>query len=92
MPLILITCPTTGKPTPTGMSAESVIDLSSFETNAFGPCPHCGSVHKWNGSVAYFENDRKSRFRNQQKQELLMSVEHLLSLFRKAWFERGVCI
>lgn len=48
MPMLLIRCPLTGEPVPTGIS----MDARSFQTatlsnNSVG-CPHCRQVHVWN--------------------------------------------
>lgn len=47
MAALMIRCPTTGKPVPTGMAA----DKESFKTmnydNNSVQCPHCKQPHTW---------------------------------------------
>lgn len=55
MPMVIITCPTTGKPVPTGI----VMDERAFETstlvNNSVTCPHCKQRHTWNKKDARLE-------------------------------------
>lgn len=48
MPMLMIKCPKTQKPIPTGMA---VGDKKSFENSDFSnnstSCPACGGMHKW---------------------------------------------
>lgn len=56
---VLIACPVTGEPVPTGF----VMDPASFESatlvdNSFGPCPSCGRVHTWSKPDAWIEGEK----------------------------------
>jgi hypothetical protein len=51
MPMIMITCPKTMKPVPTGVNVP-VEMLSGFQSNGLG-CPACGGMHVWDGSDGY---------------------------------------
>lgn len=55
---IMIMCPTTGRPVPTGMASEE----SSFKTltlraNSFG-CPLCEQMHEWDKEQSFLERGR----------------------------------
>lgn len=56
MALLLINCPTTGKPLSTGIDVPQGMSLDGINNNRIS-CPYCGDVHSWNGSDAYFEGD-----------------------------------
>jgi hypothetical protein len=48
MGMVMIMCPKTGRPVPTGFG----MDKQSFKTadmsqNSFAPCPACGGMHTW---------------------------------------------
>lgn len=50
MGMVMIMCPKTGRPVPTGFG----MDKESFKNptvvlsqNSFGPCPACGGMHTW---------------------------------------------
>lgn len=52
MAMLMIKCPKTGKPVPTGMDMP-VEQVKSgqiqLENNSVGPCPECGETHTWSG-------------------------------------------
>lgn len=49
MPMLMIKCPSTGKPVPTGIVWDlATIDSLKLETNAQVTCPHCKQEHSWN--------------------------------------------
>jgi len=57
---IMIRCPVTGKPVPTGMN----VDINSFKSlefprNTFSPCPACGQSNSWEKKDAFLEPDEK---------------------------------
>lgn len=60
---LMITCPTTGGPTPTGMS----FDEGSFQETVpmFGDCAstcgQCGQRHTWSVNDVFFEEQPASR-------------------------------
>lgn len=55
MPRIMIKCPTTGKPVPTGMDFDrQTFENATLTNNATG-CPHCQQTHTWNKADAYLE-------------------------------------
>jgi len=54
MAKLLIKCPVTGKALFTGMDLPKGMDLSGF-TNNSTQCHHCGKMHVWNGSDAFFD-------------------------------------
>jgi endogenous inhibitor of DNA gyrase (YacG/DUF329 family) len=54
MPSVVINCPSTGKPVPTGIGA----DAGSFATmqlsnNTLSGCPECGGNHTWSKEDAF---------------------------------------
>lgn len=54
MARVMIRCPETGNPVPTGI----VMDFETFKTvtmndNTLGSCPECGEDHVWQGSDAF---------------------------------------
>lgn len=53
MPQLMIKCPFTNKPVPTGMSVPKGSNLKGFKNNSIS-CPHCGGKHTWNGPDAFF--------------------------------------
>lgn len=59
MAMVMLTCPKTGKPLPTGIELdERSFDTMAFEARGKGrasvvPCPHCGKAHSWGGGGAY---------------------------------------
>jgi endogenous inhibitor of DNA gyrase (YacG/DUF329 family) len=53
MGMVMITCPKTKKPVPTGISMDKASFNSSTLTNNSVGCPHCGSMHVWNKKDAY---------------------------------------
>lgn len=58
MPRLMITCPTTNKAVPTGMS----MDQASFENptntmeNNSSQCAACGQMHTWSKADAFLED------------------------------------
>jgi hypothetical protein len=57
MPRVLIVCPSTNKPVPTGLS----IDVEAFSMEPFHGrvvhCPHCQLTHEWATDDAYLDAD-----------------------------------
>jgi endogenous inhibitor of DNA gyrase (YacG/DUF329 family) len=55
MAMVMVKCPNTGKPVPTGigMSKESFAS-STLESNSFS-CPACGSMHTWSKRDAFLQ-------------------------------------
>ena len=54
MPRVLITCPVTQKPLPTGVELDAV----AFQLERgcrFAPCPHCQQQHRWTKATAWLE-------------------------------------
>lgn len=48
MPMLMIKCPKTGKPVPTGINMpQESLDSSTLESNTIGRCPACGESHTW---------------------------------------------
>lgn len=55
---VLIKCPKTGKPLPTGFAMDQVsFDSSTLTNNTVGPCPHCGENHTWSKSDAWLVDE-----------------------------------
>lgn len=54
MAKLFIKCPVTGKALFTGMDMPKGMDLSGFVNNSIN-CQHCGNMHSWDGSDAFFE-------------------------------------
>ncbi len=62
MPRVMIKCPKTGKPVPTGMGADQKsFESGCFRDNSFGPCPECGQRHIWQKDDAFLEGDPNPR-------------------------------
>ncbi len=59
MPRVLIRCPTTGKPLPTGfpVGSKEIFKTSDFVNNSTN-CRHCGKVHEWSKEDAFLEGIR----------------------------------
>ena len=57
MARVLIDCPTTGKPVPTGFTASKDTFESSQITGEEVQCPHCGQLHVWAKGDAYLEDE-----------------------------------
>jgi hypothetical protein len=56
--MLYITCPITGKPTPTGMDMPKNTNPKSLNGGRTA-CKQCPQVHPWNGKDAFFENGEK---------------------------------
>jgi len=55
---VMIKCPVTGKPLPTGFNMPKASFASATLTNnSVGPCPHCGQMHTWSKADAWVEGD-----------------------------------
>ena len=56
MPHIMINCPSTNKPLPTGISVgdQAAFDNNSFTNNSV-QCPHCQQMHTWSKKDAWVE-------------------------------------
>jgi hypothetical protein len=56
MALVMITCPNTGRPVPTGME----LDPAAFDSSEFGDihleCPECPEIHPWSKDDAYLQD------------------------------------
>jgi endogenous inhibitor of DNA gyrase (YacG/DUF329 family) len=48
MTMLMIKCPKTQKPLPTGIGMDKKsFETASLSTNTIAPCPHCGGAHTW---------------------------------------------
>jgi endogenous inhibitor of DNA gyrase (YacG/DUF329 family) len=47
MAMLMIKCPATGKPTPTGVAMDKKSFETSVLTNNTTTCPHCKGAHMW---------------------------------------------
>jgi hypothetical protein len=56
MARVMIRCPVTGNPVPTGMNVTS-LDGVTMRDNVLGNCPECGRDHVWSGEDAFLEDD-----------------------------------
>jgi hypothetical protein len=58
MPDLMIRCPKTQEPMPTGilMNRQS-LENSKLANNVSGPCPHCGELHTWNLEDAWLDEE-----------------------------------
>lgn len=55
--MIMITCPNTGRPIPTGIGADKdSFESAQLSNNAVG-CPACGETHVWNKKDAYLDEE-----------------------------------
>lgn len=57
MPMLMIRCPNTGKPLPTGIAMPKRALASASLIDKFLTCPHCGKVHIWDKEDAFFEEE-----------------------------------
>jgi hypothetical protein len=56
MARVMINCPDTGEPVPTGFDMnQQSFETSQMSGNSFGPCPACGQMHTWDKEDAYLE-------------------------------------
>ena len=55
MPMLMIRCPKTGKPVPTGISMDkrALEDPKNVPRDNQAGCPHCGQLHSWNKEDAW---------------------------------------
>jgi endogenous inhibitor of DNA gyrase (YacG/DUF329 family) len=54
MSMIMIKCPNTGEPVPTGIGAPfEVFKTMQMDDNVLGNCPSCGASHVWQSSDAF---------------------------------------
>jgi endogenous inhibitor of DNA gyrase (YacG/DUF329 family) len=53
MGMVMIVCPTTKKPVPTGIAMDKASFNSSTLTNNSVSCPHCGKMHVWSKRDAF---------------------------------------
>ena len=51
--MVIITCPVTRRPVPTGIAMDAVSFQSSTLMNNSVSCPHCGGMHTWSKHNAY---------------------------------------
>lgn len=59
MGMVMIKCPVTGKPVPTGFGMDRATfdnPTNQFTNNNVG-CPHCGQTHTWSKPDAWVEGD-----------------------------------
>ena len=54
MPELMIVCPIKRKPFSTGFTAKQEEKEQIPDRQVFSQCPHCGSVHSWRPSDAFF--------------------------------------
>jgi hypothetical protein len=54
MPRVVIDCPETGDPTPTGYWSSNLDFVSADERRAFR-CSSCGDIHEWSRTDARLE-------------------------------------
>ena len=48
MGMVMIKCPKTGKPVPTGFGMDKgSFESSTLTNNTVSPCPACGGKHTW---------------------------------------------
>lgn len=60
MGMVMIKCPKTGKPLPTGIAMDKKsFESSSMSNNSVG-CPHCGESHVWNKRDAWVAEGERS--------------------------------
>lgn len=61
--MVMLTCPKTGKPFPSGVETDELsFDALATRMGAQGrnrnvPCPHCGQGHTWGSGGAYLAAD-----------------------------------
>ncbi len=56
MSRVMIDCPTTGNPVPTGMSlSNKAMEALPMSGNILRNCPECGRRHAWGRKDAYQE-------------------------------------
>jgi hypothetical protein len=54
---IMIRCPTTGKPVPTGLTTEKIKFESLSEIKIPLKCPACLKLHHWEHKQAWVQNE-----------------------------------
>jgi hypothetical protein len=60
MARVMINCPQTRKPLPTGMRfSNQSFETATLSGNRIGPCPHCGAQHTWDKKDAFLEDEPK---------------------------------
>jgi endogenous inhibitor of DNA gyrase (YacG/DUF329 family) len=55
MPRVMMKCPTTGKPFPTGVNADATSFAMSDFINNSTQCPHCQQMHRWSKKDVFLE-------------------------------------
>jgi hypothetical protein len=55
MPMIMITCPVTKKPVPTGMNWPEEFFKTANIRDSTMKCPACGHVHHWSKKDAFMQ-------------------------------------
>ena len=58
MPEVLIKCPSTGKPIPTGIAMSKQLFESAMMQGNSVQCPHCQQMHTWDKGDAYLEEEK----------------------------------
>jgi len=61
MPDILVTCPITGRPVPTGIGTESIVLDSLPKVSIPMHCPECGGYHYWTREHAWVDGEEPSK-------------------------------
>ena len=56
MPRVLITCPSTNQPVPTGLTMDAEAFAMEVFDDRFVHCPHCQLTHGWATDDAYLED------------------------------------
>lgn len=58
MAQVMIRCPKSKMPVPTGISmSKAAFESSTLENNSIGPCPDCEATHTWSKSEAFVLGD-----------------------------------
>jgi hypothetical protein len=58
MPEVLIDCPSTGNPVPTGIAMSEELFASTTMRGNSVRCPHCQQMHTWDKEDAYLEEEK----------------------------------
>ena len=63
MPRVLIRCPATKRPVPTGLEMDTAAFAAELG-DRFVSCPHCQQTHLWTKAMAWLEADAGDAHRN----------------------------
>ena len=69
MSLVMIRCPTTGRPVSTAIETEPSVFRSLPKLAAKMRCPACGLEHAWMTNTAWLSNEPRLVARGEQKIE-----------------------